>query len=58
MFVSWDETHGWTHVTPTPVFAWQPQLQTTDPQFNAAATFSIIPSVYAPTPNFATAFVF
>ena len=45
MFVSWDETHGWTHVTPTPAFAWQPQLQTTDPQFNAAASFSIIPSV-------------
>jgi hypothetical protein len=45
MFVSWDETHGWSHVTPTPTFSWQPQLKTTDPQFNAAASFSIVPSV-------------
>jgi hypothetical protein len=45
MFVSWDEDHGWSHVTPSPTFAWQPQLQTTDPQFNAAASFSVIPSV-------------
>ena len=45
MFVSWDEVHGWSHVTPSPSFAWQPQLQTTDPQFNAAASFSVIPSV-------------
>jgi hypothetical protein len=45
MFVSWDDVHGWSHVTPTPTFVWQPQLQTTDPQFNAAASFSVIPSV-------------
>ena len=45
MFVSWDDVNGWSHVTPTPTFTWQPQLHTTDLQFNAAASFSVIPSV-------------
>jgi hypothetical protein len=45
MFVSWNPTNGWSHVIPTPKFSWQPQLHVSDPQFSAAATFAVVPSI-------------
>eukprot|EP00698_Gefionella_okellyi_P012941 TRINITY_DN3516_c0_g2_i1.p1 TRINITY_DN3516_c0_g2~~TRINITY_DN3516_c0_g2_i1.p1 ORF type:complete len:451 (+),score=82.54 TRINITY_DN3516_c0_g2_i1:66-1355(+) len=44
LYIQWDPTNHWQHVTPSPSLSWTPQISGSA-QFNADASFAVIPSI-------------